>query len=366
MTQRMIKWPSIEQFRNVVRTVTQKSRYKGKDESGKPIFDPFIKLPKLRFEGTVKLHGTNAAVAANIDELGEGSFWCQSRENVITPEHDNAGFAMFAHGRKDDFVDLLATANAMVRGPVGLHKQIIVFGEWCGGNIQKGVAISQLPKMFVIFGIAKVDEEGNKTYFTRQQVIDVVDGGREYVNKAKGSIPTSTDIYCIWDFPTFLADIDFEAPHEVQNELNRLTEVVEECCTVGDAFGVKGVGEGIVWRCIEPGWEDSDFWFKVKGEKHSASKVKTLATVDVERINNMNELAERLAHDGRLEQGLQTVFDTLNGGEPDIKRTGEFIKWVMQDIAKEELDTIAASGFTGKDLNGPVSKLARDYLMKRV
>ena len=360
---KMIKWPSIEQYRNVVKNITHRARYRGTDADGNAIYEPFAKLPTLKFEGTVKLHGTNAAIARKVLEPQE--MWCQSRENIITPEKDNAGFAMFVKGHEDEFRDLIATA-------IGIHDRshefpyILVFGEWCGKGIQGGVAISDLPKMFVIFGIALADEEGNKHYFTRQEVTDVVDGGREYVLRATGTVPTETGIYCIWDFPTYGCEIDFDAPHEKQNFLNDRTAEVEAECPVGKAFGVTGVGEGIVWRCIEPGWEDSGYWFKVKGEAHSKSKVKTLATVDVERINNINELAEKLANDGRLEQMCQQVFDTLNGGEPDIKRTGEFIKAVMQDIFKEEMDTVAASGFTGKELNGPVSKRARDFLMTKL
>src|ERR1035437_6000088 len=90
---KMIKWPSINQFRNVVNTVQMKTRYRGKDEAGEPIFDAFAKFPTLKFEGTVKLHGTNFSYVHSQND-GE---WFQSRENIITPEHDNAGSAMFGH-----------------------------------------------------------------------------------------------------------------------------------------------------------------------------------------------------------------------------------------------------------------------------
>ena len=31
------------------------------------------------------------------------------------------------------------------------YDYVTVFGEWCGKGIQKGVAINQLEKMFIIF-----------------------------------------------------------------------------------------------------------------------------------------------------------------------------------------------------------------------
>jgi len=50
---KMIKFPSIEQFRSIVRDV----KYQGKDENGNPIMDKNAKMPTLTFTGTVKLHG---------------------------------------------------------------------------------------------------------------------------------------------------------------------------------------------------------------------------------------------------------------------------------------------------------------------
>jgi hypothetical protein len=352
---RMVFWPSIEQFRSVVKNVQMKTRYRGKDENGEAIFDAFAKLPKLKFEGTVKLHGSNGAVGVSpMQEI-----WFQSRAKIITPERDNAGFAMFGTANIEVFLDIVSEVviNATIDAVDIANYNVLIFGEWCGGNIQKGVAISQVPKMFVIFGIALLDAEGNKTYLTREQV--------ESVTRNNISHPRcpDTNIFSIYDFPTFGCEIDFENPHEIVEFLNARTAEVEAECPVAKAFGVYGIGEGIVWRCVTPGFEDSGFFFKVKGEEHSKSKVKTLAAVDVDKINNIKELAEKLAHRGRLDQIAQTAFDLLNGGEVDIKRTGDFIQAVMKDVAKEELDVIAASGFNIKEVSGPISKISRDYLL---
>ena len=176
----------------------------------------------------------------------------------------------------------------------------------------------------------------------------------------------TNNIYFINQFPTFEIEIDFENPHEAQNKLVELTLQVEEECPVGKAFGVSGIGEGIVWKCTTPTWEDSGYWMKTKGDKHANSRVRVIAAVDVEKINGINELAETLAHNGRLEQMYQQVFNTLNGGEPDIKKMGDLIKAVMKDVFKEDTDTIAASGFTCKEISGPISKIVRDFLLKKL
>lgn len=52
----MIKYPSIEQFKNVIKEVSSNTRYAGKDESGHPIYNN-NPLPVLTFTGTTKVHG---------------------------------------------------------------------------------------------------------------------------------------------------------------------------------------------------------------------------------------------------------------------------------------------------------------------
>lgn len=339
---RLIKFPSIEQYRNVVRNVQHKAQFVGLDEDGNPIMNRAAVLPSLLFEGTVKLHGTNASVVIS----PTGIEWAQSRENIITPEKDNAGFAMFAHANMEKFKQIARFVED--------EREVVIYGEWCGGNIQKGVAICQLPKMFVIFGIAIADADNQKAYLTRGEVETVVQAHK------------TDQIHTIYDFPTWSKEIDFETPALYQNELNEITEEVEAECPVGKALGVLGIGEGVVWKCITPGYEDSGFWFKVKGEKHAASKVKTLAKVDVEKLNNIQALAERVANNERLEQMHQQVFNTLNGGETDMRKMGDFIKVVMADIFKEEIDLISASGFTGKELSGSVCKICRNFIASKL
>lgn len=353
---KMIKWPSIEQFRNVIKNVQHRAAYGGQDAEGNAIYLHHLPKPALRFQGTVKLHGTNASVALSVD----GDIWAQSRENIITVEKDNAGFAQFTEANKENFKTLLGDAAYSALSFDELQTEsrpIVVFGEWCGGNIQKGVALSELPKMFVIFGIAFANDEGNKQYLTREQIEYVVKNHREFIG-------TDHPIKCIYDFPSFEMVIDFEHPELSQNELGRITEEVEKQCPVGFALGVDGVGEGVVWRCIEPGYEDSGFWFKVKGEKHSASKVKTLAAVDVERVNSIKECVEKTVTESRLKQGLEHL--TQNQLEHDVKNMGAFLKWISGDLAKEELDTITASGLEFKEVVKEAQRVARTWFLAQL
>jgi len=76
----MKKYNSIEQFRNVIRKVKENHDYQGKDESGNAIYSHTSDYPTIKFRGTVKIHGTNAAVVKyKSDERIE----FQSRESSI-------------------------------------------------------------------------------------------------------------------------------------------------------------------------------------------------------------------------------------------------------------------------------------------
>ena len=123
----MISFPSIGQFRTVIADVTRQC---DKDcDKG---------LSVLKFIGTVKLHGTNAGMGYQQD-LGH---WCQSRHLLITPTKDNAGFAQYIDPLADQFFPervLLHCPTVWKNYEQG--KKIVIFGEWCGGNIQTNVAI---------------------------------------------------------------------------------------------------------------------------------------------------------------------------------------------------------------------------------
>lgn len=124
------------------------------------------------------------------------------------------------------------------------------------------------------------------------------------------------------------------------------------------------VGEGIVWSFH---FDQNDVVrFKVKGEKHSSSKVKTIAAVDVEKMNSIHEFVEYAVTENRLLQGVEYVF-TQNYVQPDITRMGDFIRWVMGDIIKEEMQVMQESNLEPKAVGGFVSKKAaawfKQYLM---
>lgn len=339
---KIIKFPSIDQFRTIVSNVSKQSTFTGLDENGNALYDQSIKKPILTFEGTVKLHGTNAGVAYN--EL-EG-MWVQSRENIITPQNDNAGFAFFVESKSEVFMDLFFKIRQKEK--LNLTKNtIIIYGEWAGKGIQKGVAISEISKSFFIFGVkVKPREESQVSYWVEYAYLNLDD----------------PNIWNIKEFQTYKIDIDFNKPELSQNKMIQITSEVEEQCPVASYFGHSGIGEGVVWNC---NYNGSSYTFKVKGEKHSKSKVKTIKQVDDEKIQKCLNIAEKVTPSWRLEQGITEIFNLLNGGQIERKGIGNYLKWVMTDVLKEESDIISKNGLEPKDIGKYVSEIARNYFFEQ-
>jgi hypothetical protein len=301
-------FPSIEQYRNVIKLVRGRAAYDG------------LPLPKLAFVGSVKLHGTNAGIGFTED----GEPFAQGRTNLLVAgESDNYGFAAWLKTYRDKLLSLTDG---------------FIYGEWCGSGIQKGVAISEVPKMFVPFAIRSADY-----WWTPEEIMD-------YCSKV--------ELKCVYDFARWDIVIDFSRPEEFQNKLGELTQAVEDQCPAGKFFGVEGVGEGIVWWARPTNeFNVNGLYFKVKGEKHSETKVKTLAPIDMEKVASIRELVETLVTPHRLEKKLEGI-------DLNIKNTGLYIKTVIGDVQKEEGDTITASGLDQVDVFRGISHAAKQYFME--
>jgi len=338
---KLIQYPKTGQFRNVIKIINDRVSYIGSDENGKAIYDPSIKKPVLTFKGTVKLHGTNAGVSYN----NENGIWYQSKGNVITPNHDNYGFAFFAESNRELFEEFLLDFSKNNNINLDINT-ITVYGEWAGKSIQKKMGISLCEKSFFIFGV-KISKPGDEDF--KSFWIDCEDFETSPNNR----------IYNINDFQTFEIDIDMGMPKLVVNELTELTLKVEDECPVAKQLGHIGIGEGIVWSVR---FKNDLIRFKVKGEKHSVSKVRTLAPVDIEKINSIKEFVDYSMTENRFEQAIQTIFGE---DELDIKKMGDFIRWCINDIISEEIDTLSENNLEPKDVNKYVSAKAREMFFEK-
>jgi len=103
-------------------------------------FRKFDKIARLTREVVIteKIDGTNGLIAIGDD----GEFQVGSRNQWITPEKDNAGFARWAYEHKDELMGLGA----------GFH-----YGEWWGQGIQRRYGLTE--KRFSLFNTFKWSDE---------------------------------------------------------------------------------------------------------------------------------------------------------------------------------------------------------------
>jgi len=333
---------SIEQYRNVVKHLIHSSQFKGMDENDEPIYDKLAPKPVVEFTGTVKLHGTNASIGINNDR----NIWAQSKANIITPLKDNHGFAQFVESKKELFREITKCVA------IPPNHILYIYGEWAGIGVQKGVAISEFEKAFYVFS-AKMqvfDSSGvviDTQYLPEVELKDLIKSDFE------------NQIFNLYEFPVFKVVIDCEQGHIAQNTLVSIVSEIEKECPVAKKFGVSGIGEGLVFVGE---YKENRYTFKVKGEKHAGkSKIKKLRKADDSRINLINETVNKVLPVWRLDQ----FFNEIVGDNIDRKKLGDFIRALIADVVKEELDILTDAGLTVKDIGGQLSEQARNYFFER-
>lgn len=334
---RNIKWPSIGQFRNVVDGIRKSHNYRGKNEEGVPIYENTSPYPVIKFSGTVKLHGTNAGITYDLESE---TLYVQTRNNSISLDQEgHFGFVDWVKYNKEFFLKQIEEFTRDLKGPS--VKTVTLFGEWAGEGVQKNVGISELPKAFYLFSV--VTDTGEED-------------GTRYYSPSEIEVSPEISYYNILDFPHYYVEIDFNKPEYATEELSRLTLEVEKECPVSKQLGIeKGLGEGIVWTGEHEG---TIYRFKVKGAKHSVSKVKTLAPISVEKLESIDAFVEYAVTKDRVSQAEVEVWAT------SMEYTGEVVRWVIKDILKEEKDVLEENGLEWEEVVKKVGKRAAHLFHK--
>lgn len=323
---KFISMSKIPQFKNVVKEIVDSTRFVGLDKDGNPIYYD-TDLPCITFKGTTKIHGTNSSVAYDGNEI-----WAQSKTRIITPDKDNAGFAKFVEENKEYFRNMLSSLYIGV--------PIAVFGEWAGDGLSSPAAIAKVPRSFFIFGV--------KAYDVGWIDVDIV-------------LKEHPQVYKIEEFGQYFVDIDFNNPGLAQNKIVEMVEEVEKECPVAKKFGIYGVGEGIVFTAF---YNKKWYQFKVKGEKHvNKTKIKKLQKVDEQKLQLIQDVAEKVTSAWRLDQMWNETF--INE-KPSIEKLGEYLKALFRDIMIEEQFLLDKNGLVVKDINKFVAKIAKAYFIDRL
>lgn len=324
-----IPWPSIENLYNVVKNVDK--------IEGHLDYNSLPKTIKYRFR--VKLDGTNAGI-----QIKNGNIAVQSRTNIITPQHDNMGFARFVDERIDYFKSL------------DIKHHITIFGEFCGIGIQKRTAVSAIDrKIMAVFAIQYGDgSDGMPVEFEIEP---------ENIRKV---LPEHKDVFVLpWYGPELTFNYADKASLQSHvDTINTMVEDVERCDPwVKDTFGFEGLGEGVVAYPVNPtgGRVARDYWtsfaFKAKGEKHKVVNTKKPAQLEPEFVANIDDFVKLFVTEARLEQGVAVAC----GGKYEMEQIGEFLKWFGQDVKKESVAELEKAGLKWKQVGNFVITAAREW-----
>lgn len=347
------KFPSIDQFRHVVEAVRHRAEYIGQDANDKPIYDSARPKPRLTFQGTVKLHGTNAGIAF---DLVEGTTEAQSRERILSLEEDHQDFCAWSMSEVGA-ADLARLRKALLDGVArhaGETVALRVYGEWVGKSVNAKTGIGQLPTRWVIFDVLATHADGSEHW------LDVNLASRDW--QAFHNPDNTTLIHFITDYQQFGMSIDFNDPGGALDGLEQLTMRVEESCPVAQALGGEGIGEGIVWVCHHPVY--GRLVFKTKGTKHKGTKNSRLVQIEPEVLASLDAFTDAVLTESRLEQGFDLI--QVERGKVTADHIGDFLKWVGQDVMKEESDTLKASGLDRKMAMGRINARAKTWLLPRL
>lgn len=321
----MIRWPSVELFHNLRRSLVA-----------------IEATPTLKYRAKVKLDGTNGAVQI----FPSGKVVAQSRSQIITSKEDNAGFAAWVEMHQEAF-------SACAK-----DERVTLFGEWCGSGIQRRTAISKIDrKIFAVFAVrlGGLQEESVKWVTLPDEILRYV--------------PEHPDVYVL----PFLGSetvLDFADEKGLEEAIASLNQTVFELENIDpwvkDTFGVEGIGEGLV---LYPAPESmverrsyTDLLFKVKGLKHQVVKNKKPAQIDPEKARSVDEFVSLFVTSNRCEQG---VVEGCNR-KLEMAQTGNFLKWVCMDVKKESVAELEVAGLTWKEVSKAVGKAAREWYIAKV
>lgn len=333
-----IKFPSIKAFNQCLPKLKKKL--------------PTLPEHGVTFTGTTKLHGTNAAIGFSL----KTGLWVQSRERIITPKSDNMKFALYVKENEDSFTFLMKEA-AKVMSVDSSNEILVIFGEYCGKKIQKNVAISQLPRMFVAFDA--FSSQNNEDFIWH----DVIN----YVDVLNNKLCPEILFYNIGQFKTFsicVKSYDKADLKNVRTTLEKITKDVEKLCPAGVFFGIDQdsqkctTGEGVVWRARVG---KDILRFKVKGDEHATSANQRGASLNITQNASFSEFISVVVSDNRCEQALKVIFGDSTCNKEWENRIGEFQKWIVHDVKKEEMKFFPFAddynGVNGEDKQKEVTKM---------
>ena len=355
------KYPHTNQLRQVMKGIKDQFKFIGVDKDNNPILKMPDKSKRVNFTGTVKLDGTNGAVVYT----KEGDMYCQSRNRVLEElESDNLGFRQFIMNneeRKENLRDILKLLIEKIQNsePDYIINAIVVYGEFVGQGIAGGTGISKLSKSFFIFelkGYGKDKVTGQELEFTINKLFE---NSIKELNDLNIYNLIGNDL-----FPHYhiILTTEEEEMNKSKEKMEKMLQEVEEQCPVSKYFGVEGIGEGIVFTSDVP-QNDIYLKFKIKGEKHYINKHnrKSKIQLTTEVIQEINKFLDYAITENRMKQAIDFIKE--QGKKVSIDNIGMYLKWIAEDVKREEKDVIIENKLEWKEIAKRIPNKAKPFYL---
>lgn len=275
------------------------------------------------YTGSVKIDGTNTSIVFDTD-----SIYFQSRNRVIDSNEDHFDFYNRFSKVSSDLKKWYENS--------GFAGKLCIYGEYAGEKISRKVGVAKIgSKVFLPFAMKLdgvwLDESKYADTFLELEKIGIFNYLLLEKNRVSVSIP-------------------FHAPSTMTEKFQSIASDIEQSCPIATMFNVNGRGEGMVFKPTEDRLRQfDDLWFKVKGDKKSASQSNAGASVSVEIIENISKILDILVTENRLRQGLDYLVET--GRTVEMSNIGLFIRWVVNDVNREDAIFIKENNLNNKLLN---------------
>ena len=143
-----------------------------------------------------------------------------------------------------------------------------------------------------------------------------------------------------------------------------LVQQIDGKCPLAAQLGVIGRGEGIVYTYYPSEATGRLCNFKVKGPSHQIVRKPRVWNANAGMIHSIATFIEYAVTDVRLDQGITYLEEMNIPVSPES--TGKYIKWVVNDVLKEESYRIEEMGLKEKDIKGELSKTIRNGWLVRL
>ncbi len=335
----LIRWPSIELLHQLRRLVLE--RHSLNPEA--------FTLDPVSYRSKVKLHGTCASIVLCPD----GTIYAQGKKRLLSKDKDNAGFAAWVDQNK-----------AMLRQLGQPNETSVIFGEWCGPDVQTGVAVSRVTRrLFFPFAIMRFVEN------VLDATVDIEP------SRISAFLPEHPDIYVLpWHSEPLELDFsDMKKLEASAESINAMVESIElRDPFVYEVFGIEGPGEGVVmYPLLDPSDQPADFvrctslLFKAKGAQHRVRKQKKAAMAAPKLPQSVEAFVEMYATSARFAQAASEVEASVPGGKFRSERMGTFLDWLRKDVQKEGGVDLQSAGLKFKDVQAEITNKAKAWYLSR-